>query len=114
VHPIHLLASHHAAHPPAGWLALLALTLAAGWYALACAAMPWRDCWHCGGDGRNGPGARSACKHCEGTGRAVRYGRRAYTHLTRTRGVARRADAQRAREVARRAREQANPWKDPR
>ena len=113
MHPTHLLASHaHHAHP-AGFVVLV-LVLAAGWYALLCAAMPWRDCWHCGGDGRNGPGARSACKHCDGTGLVVRYGRRAYTHLTRTRERAQRADTQRAREAARRARENANPWKDPR
>jgi hypothetical protein len=106
--------AHHAGHHvPSLLIVGLALAGLAS-YAIACAEAPFRDCLHCGGDGRNGPGARSDCKHCDGTGLQLRYGRRAYNHLTRARHAARRADDQRTRDTARRQRDERNPWKDPR
>jgi hypothetical protein len=107
-------AAHHAErHVP--WLLITVIALAAlGCYAIACAEAPFRHCWHCGGDGGNGPGARSRCKHCDGTGLQLRYGRRLFNHLSRSHRAARRAEEQRAREAARRLREEINPWKDPR
>src|SRR4051794_23696644 len=99
---------HAEHHVPWLLITLIALALLA-WYATVCAAAPWRDCWHCAGDGRNGVGARSACKHCDGTGLQLRYGRRVYNHLSRARRDARRADAQPARDAARRLRDETNP-----
>ena len=107
-------AAHHAAAPRAVAAPHRHRPRRARRYAIACAEAPFRHCWHCGGDGRNGPGARSRCKHCDGTGLQLRYGRRVFNHLSRSQHAARRADEQRAREHARRLREQTNPWKDPR
>jgi hypothetical protein len=116
VHPSALLASHHSAAHALPWALILtgAILGAAGWYALMCAEVPFRKCWHCGGTGRNGPGARSRCKHCDGTGLRLRYGRHLFNHLSRTRDSAARADHQRHVDEQRRRREDANPWKDTR
>ena len=80
-----LARAHHDHHLNWALITTLAVLAAIAWYAIACAAAPFRDCWHCAGTGRNGVGARSRCKHCDGTGLQLRYGRRAYNHLTRTR-----------------------------
>jgi hypothetical protein len=116
VHPSALLASHHSAAHALPWALILtgAILGAAGWYALMCAEVPFRKCWHCGRTGRNGPGARSRCKHCDGTGLRLRHGRHLFNHLSRTRDGAARADHQRHVDEQRRRREDANPWKDTR
>jgi hypothetical protein len=116
VHPTHLLASHHHAGRALPWALIITIAVlaAVGWYALMCAEAPFRRCWHCGGTGRNGVGARSRCKHCDGTGLRLRYGRHLFNHLTRTRDRAERAERQRAVDQRRRQRDQANPWKDSR
>jgi hypothetical protein len=115
VHPSALLASHHAGAHGLPWALIIvgAILAATGWYALMCAEVPFRDCWHCK-DGRNGLGARSRCKHCDGTGLRLCYGRHLWNHLSRTREGAARAERQRERDEARQRREDANPWKDPR
>ena len=115
MHPSALLASHHTAHHwPWALVVSAAILIGLGGYALACAEAPFAHCWHCRGTGRNGTGARSRCKHCDGTGRRLRHGRRAFNHVTRTRGQATRAERQRQVAAQRRQREAANPWRDPR
>jgi hypothetical protein len=115
VHPSAPLASHHHTGHALPWALIIvgAILAAAGWYALMCAEVPFRDCWHCK-DGRNGVGARSRCKHCDGTGLRLRYGRHLWNHLGRTRDQAARADHQREVEQRRQRRDDANPWKDSR
>ena len=86
---------------------------ALGWYALACAASPVARLLALRRRRPQRTRRPLAVQALRGHRPAVRYGRRAYNHLTRTRERARRADHQRAREVARRAARADQPVEGP-
>jgi hypothetical protein len=69
----------------------VAIAALLGWaavYACACYVWPFKACRKCGGSGRlKSPSGRAfrLCPRCKHTGRRLRFGRRVWNYVQRTR-----------------------------
>lgn len=81
------LAAAHQDHISGPLIVVVVLVLAA-LYVLACIIWPFSACARCDGNGKfRSPSGKAwrNCRRCRGTGARIRYGRRAWTYITRTR-----------------------------